>query len=377
MGNVVSSIFGGGQSAPAVPDYASAANATAAGNLENAKLAQVANMVNQYTPQGKVEYKPIGTVDGFTQWGQTVSMSPEQQKLYDQSNRINQGLGDVSEQGLGYVQSALDKPLSFEGMQALQTPGQIQQAASDAAYQNATRYLDPQYERQGARLENQLANQGITRGSEAWNNAMAEQNAAKDMAYSGARNQAYSQGLTGAGQAYNQGLGTRQQQINEAQTLQQNPINMLNAVRSGQQMSAGAQPQVNTSAPGQMATVAGPDLLGAQSAQYNAQLGAYNAQNAQSAQGLAGLSNMGTAAAAMKTAGMFSDRRMKENIIKVGKLDSGLDLYKFEYKPEFKDEAGHGSFIGVMADEAESVFPDSVSVAANGFKQVNYGVIYA
>lgn len=305
VGNAVGSLFGGGSSAPATPNYTAAAQATASGNLENAKLAQVANMVNQYTPQGSVVYTPGQNVDGYTQWNQTVSMSPEQQALYNQSNRINQGLGNVAEQGLGYVQSALDKPLSFNGMQALQTPGEIQQQASDAAYANATRYLDPQFERQGARLENQLANQGITRGSEAWNNAMAEQNANKNNAYSQAQNQAYTQGLSGASQAYNQGLGTRQQQISEAQTLQQNPINMLNAVRSGQQMSAGTQPQVNTSSPGQMATVAGPDLLGATSAQYNAQLGGYNAQNAATSGMLGGLGSLALGGAAAKKAGLF------------------------------------------------------------------------
>lgn len=71
----------------------------------------------------------------------------------------------------------------------------------------------------------------------------------------------------------------------------------------------------------------------------------------------------------------FSDIRMKENIKKVGKLSSGLPVYSFEYKPEFKDIAGHGEFIGVIAQEAEQVFPEAVLVADNGYKMVDYGKV--
>jgi hypothetical protein len=283
VGNVVGDLLGGSApSTPAAPDYTGAAQATAAGNIEAAKQAQAANMVNQNTAYGSVNYK----LDPATgQWTQNVVLSPEQQAAYNKDVTMNAQLQDVGLQGLGYVQSALNKPLSFDNMQGLQAPGQIQQQASDAAYANATRYLDPQFQRQQSGLENQLANQGITRGSEAWNNAMDEFNANKNNAYSQAQNQAYTQGLTGAGQAYNQGLGTRQQQISEAQTLQQNPINMLNAVRTGSQLQSSNMPQVSTSSPGTQATTAGADLLGATTATgqynqglYNAQMGARNAQ---------------------------------------------------------------------------------------------------
>jgi hypothetical protein len=71
----------------------------------------------------------------------------------------------------------------------------------------------------------------------------------------------------------------------------------------------------------------------------------------------------------------FSDIRMKENIKQVGSYPSGLPLYKFDYKPEFKDVAGHGTFYGVMAQEAEVHFPEAVSVAANGYKMVDYSKV--
>lgn len=312
--------MGGKSSPPPAPNYAAAAQQTAQGNLANAQVAQTANMVNQVTPQGTVTYTP--TTTGYVsatgqhitpqeywalganranfspvqQWTQTVNLSPAEQAIYNQNQGINQQLGNVAQQGVGYVQTALNKPLTFDQMQALQSPGQIQQQASDAAYANATRYLDPQFARSQQALESQLSNQGITRGSEAWNNAMAQSNEQRQQAYDQARNQAYLQGLQGAAQNYGQALGTRQQQITEAQTLQQNPINMLNAVRTGQQMQVAHQPQVATSSPGTMATVAGADMLGAAQAQGQAQQAAYNAQQAGQNGMTSGLFQLGSTA---------------------------------------------------------------------------------
>ena len=78
---------------------------------------------------------------------------------------------------------------------------------------------------------------------------------------------------------------------------------------------------------------------------------------------------------ALAGASLFSDVRMKENIKQIGNYPSGLPIYKFDYKPEFKDIAGHGSFYGVIAQEAEVLFPDAISVADNGYKMVDYSKV--
>lgn len=78
------------------------------------------------------------------------------------------------------------------------------------------------------------------------------------------------------------------------------------------------------------------------------------------------------AASAYKT---FSDIRMKENIERVGTLPSGLAVYDFDYKPEFKDVAGHGRFRGVMAQEVLELSPEAVVVADNGYYAVDYSKI--
>lgn len=142
--------------------------------------------------------------------------------------------GGTATQAPGYVQQALDKPFTFSNTQAALNPGQLQQQAADTAYQSATRYLDPQFQRQQAGLENQLANQGLARGSEAWNNAMDAFNANKNTAYDQARSQAYTQGLSGA----NQALNTMFQQ-SSLDVSRENAQKMADAMKTGGLFSLG------------------------------------------------------------------------------------------------------------------------------------------
>jgi hypothetical protein len=52
-------------------------------------------------------------------------------------------------------------------------------------------------------------------------------------------------------------------------------------------------------------------------------------------------------------------------------------VYKFEYKPEFKDHelAGRGVHYGYMAQEVEQVYPYAVKTLNDGYKVVDYGLI--
>lgn len=72
---------------------------------------------------------------------------------------------------------------------------------------------------------------------------------------------------------------------------------------------------------------------------------------------------------------MMSDRRVKENIVEVGRHPLGIGLYLFDYKEEFHGICGAGRQFGVMADEVEAVVPEAVSAHAAGFKQVNYALL--
>lgn len=68
-----------------------------------------------------------------------------------------------------------------------------------------------------------------------------------------------------------------------------------------------------------------------------------------------------------------SDRRLKENVVSVGRHPAGFSLYLFDYKEQFRDTCGHGRQFGVMADEVASICPDAVSTGSDGYSQVDYG----
>ena len=64
-----------------------------------------------------------------------------------------------------------------------------------------------------------------------------------------------------------------------------------------------------------------------------------------------------------------SDRRLKENIIKLGESISGLGIYKFNYIGKAKQ------YIGAMADEVIKIFPKAAILNSNGFYSVDYSLI--
>ena len=72
---------------------------------------------------------------------------------------------------------------------------------------------------------------------------------------------------------------------------------------------------------------------------------------------------------------MVSDPVLKENIVRIGDHSAGVGLYLFDYKAEFRDSCGRGRKFGVMADEVERIMPEAVSIGANGYRQVNYGML--
>jgi hypothetical protein len=73
---------------------------------------------------------------------------------------------------------------------------------------------------------------------------------------------------------------------------------------------------------------------------------------------------------------MMSDRRAKEDIVKVGQHPLGLGIYLFRYKSPFSRLHGTGRHIGVMAEEVAEKFPDAISRHENGYLMVDYGRLF-
>jgi len=343
--------MGKSSSAPPPPDYSGAAKETAAGNLDAARAATAANRVNQYTPYGSLEYKVSGEDPyGNATWSATQSLAPVQQQLLDYQNQASLGLGQLAGKGLGYVSNMLDTP--FDTSKLPTTGFNPSQSYQDAYMQR----LQPQIQQGREALSTQLANSGIPVGSEAYKRAMMTQGQKENDLLAAATTQGF-----GVGQQ------ARQQGLQEQAYLRNEPLNTLNAVRTGSQVQG---PSFVNSA--QQATTAGPDLLGAQQMGYNAQLAASNAQNASNNAMTGGLFSLGAAAIPL-----MSDIRTKENIEPIGIANNGLTVYKYEYKPEFKNHelAGSGVHYGYMAQEVEQVYPYAVKILNDGYKVVDYGLL--
>ena len=191
----------------------------------------------------------------------------------------------------GTIQNDVDmsKVPELIGGEALDRDLQTQR---DALYRQQAAFLDPQWKQDQSDLENKLVQQGIAQNSDAWNRAVGDFSRNKEFAYGNARNtaitgggqeqsrlfniglasnqNAYNQALNNAqfhnsaqaqgfGQAFqnagmnnstqsqlfNQGLANanlqnqgRNQYINEQNYLRQQPLNELNALRSGSQVTA-------------------------------------------------------------------------------------------------------------------------------------------
>jgi Chaperone of endosialidase len=63
-----------------------------------------------------------------------------------------------------------------------------------------------------------------------------------------------------------------------------------------------------------------------------------------------------------------SDMQLKDNIVRVGTLDSGIGIYRFNYKDE--DQT---AYVGVLAQEVQKIMPSAVARASDGYLSVDYG----
>ncbi|HEY6019105.1 MAG TPA: hypothetical protein VIY48_04170 [Candidatus Paceibacterota bacterium] len=256
-------------SPPPAPDYAGAAQATAQGNLDAARAQAAANRVNQITPQGNINYAVTGQDPyGNPTWTATQTYSPDQQQIYQANTDLSKGLLGTAQSGLGKVNEMLSNP-AIDQSKLAAMPTNPGESYTDAA----RRLMEPVQSRQNEQLRTQLANQGITMGSEAYNNALDDQ--AKQ--FSNADLQATMMGM-------DKNLTARQQGMQEQAYVNNYPLSVINALRTGNQVSG---PQFTPVA--QQSYAAGPDLLGAANSQYNAALGNTNAQNANNANTTAGV----------------------------------------------------------------------------------------
>jgi hypothetical protein len=270
------------------------------------------------------------------------------------------------------VADAQAKPFTYDGMTPVTSSvggdysGAVKQA-SDAVYKQAASRLDPQWANNDNDFKAQMAAQGISENSDAYRRAFQQESQAKNDAYNQANYASVAAGQQAQNQGFNQGaanatLGNsaRQQEIEQAAYLRNMPINdiatLLGTGPGVAQPDFSAVPQVG---------VAAPDYQGVVSHNYDVGMQQYNQQQQAKANMLGSIFG-----AAGTAATMFSDRRMKANIKRIGTLANGLATYAFNY---IGDAAQR---FGVMAQEALEVVPDAVSIGDNGYMRVDYRKVF-
>lgn len=212
----------GKPSAPPAPDYVGAAQAQGVANkdtaIANSSLGNP-NIVNPYGSQ-TVTYQNTGP-NGDAQPYINQSLNPQAQQTLDAQQRVQTGLANLGEQGLGTAQKVLGAPFDQSGVpKAPINPGQTAQQAIMAR-------LQPQIQQNQEATQQRLANQGIPVGSEAWQNEMRQQGQQQNDLYS----QAAMQGIGLDTQAHQTGL-------QEAYNLYNQPLNQITALMSGSQIQA-------------------------------------------------------------------------------------------------------------------------------------------
>lgn len=117
--------------------------------------------------------------------------------------------------------------------------------------------------------------------------------------------------------------------------------------------------------------------LGSLGVQTGANVGAtLQNQGAAQASGILGAqqadaSLFNTAAGLASAFGSFSDKRLKNNIRKIGELESGLGWYSWEWNEKGKELSGCSYGEGVIAQEVQEKFPDAVH-ERDGYLAVDY-----
>lgn len=265
-----------------------------------------AYQTSQSNPQqGQIpQYNTIGQITGYTpgstpaaapqlsdyqtnagaapQFTSTIQLSPDEQKILDNQTSLQQQQQGIAGTALNQAQANQATPYSLGGLPQLASASSIADAES-AGTQDIMRLMQPQMSANDELFTSQLANQGITQGSAAYNNAMLQHSQANNAAYSQAA-------LTGvqAGQALQQEALSNNQQAVSNYTQQYNaPINEYQALQNGVQV------QNPSFAPSQNNTVAPTNYLQAVQNAYQGQLNAYNANQSSNNATMGGIFGLG------------------------------------------------------------------------------------
>jgi hypothetical protein len=157
------------------------------------------------------------------------TLSPEQQAIFDQTNRVKKLLGGLGEQGATSLQGVVGKGIDYSGIPAM--PGNAEDTRNKVINAMMSRVNeDTNVSRDNANSE--LIAAGIRPGSTAYDNRMRS----IDRAYNDARNVAFMSAGQEASRDFGLDAERRRQAITEMLAQREVPINEITALVSGSQV---------------------------------------------------------------------------------------------------------------------------------------------
>lgn len=211
--------------APPAPDYAGAAIAQGAANIDAARATSRLSNPEWDNAEGsrRIQYGIDGDPDRVRIIDQ---MSPVAAQQYGIQQGINTNLLNTASAGLNRVSQQMATPFNMSRIPSVDTRNE---ATRQAVAQALMGRLQPQFDKDDNSARTRLANQGITQGSEAWNDEMNRLTQAKNDAMMQAQMQAGGE----ASRMFGDQSAARQQAIQEQAYLRNLPLSEINALRTG------------------------------------------------------------------------------------------------------------------------------------------------
>lgn len=340
---------------PPPPDPNAVARAQTGSNVGTAIANTWLGNADESGPLGDVKYTVTGTKqvgDGTNTYSvptfkRTQTLSKGQQKLYDQQLKIGQGLNDLAGGQVKRLNKTLSAPISLDGLPA--APEQFTEDFSDyrSKVENAMlERMNPQLARDYDALESRLVNQGLTRGTQAFDEAMNEHgrksNDARTQIFLASGNEARAaSGEERERRGFN--ATTRERALQERMLMRNQPINEIAALMNGGEVSM---PQFTGYKGGGVAPTP---------------VGQYMYQSAQMAQDqardkAAANAQMWSTLGNVAGAGIYkwSDARLKTDIKYICTDGEGIEWYTYRYLWSKKHE------FGVIAQQVQEIAPHAV-----------------
>jgi len=233
----------GGSGAPNF-DANSAIQQQTQANQDTALFNANLNRPNQVTPYGSSTWSLKPGADPKNpqpgDWIQTTSLSPNQQQLLTSDEQLKLGLNGSAQSALGRVNSTLNSPLDLSGAPALGQVSNFTGADRQRIEDALMARLNPGFAQDEEAMRSRVLNTGFELGSEG---AMREQSRL-DRAKNDARLAAIAQSGQEAERLGNISRAdatfqnqSRQQAIEEILAQRALPLNELNSIRSGTQVT--------------------------------------------------------------------------------------------------------------------------------------------